>query len=158
MSSFPSLLKQVHWIVYILHIFELYISIYACVCTCVHVYVCVYIHTHIHAHAHAHAHTRMETIYGYFNLIWFVLISISQQSLQQTAWPHYMFVWVCFPSCCVTAATSQWARWRLKSPAYRLFTQPFVQAQTKEDTKALRHWPLWGEFIGDRWIPRTQGQ
>ena len=29
--------------------------------------------------------------------------------------------------------TSQWARWRLKSPASRLFTQP-------------RHWPLWGEF------------
>ena len=24
--------------------------------------------------------------------------------------------------------------------------------------KALRHWPLWGEFTGDRWIPRTKGQ
>ena len=21
-----------------------------------------------------------------------------------------------------------------------------------------RHWPLWGEFTGDRWIPRTKGQ
>ena len=24
--------------------------------------------------------------------------------------------------------------------------------------KALRHWPLCGEFTGDRWIPRTNGQ
>ena len=23
----------------------------------------------------------------------------------------------------------------------------------KENIKALRHWPLWGEFTGDRWIP-----
>ena len=53
---------------------------------------------------------------------------------------------------------SQWARWRLKSPASRLFTQSFVQAQIKESIKAPRHWPLWGEFTGDRWIPRTKGQ
>ena len=37
-----------------------------------------------------------------------------------------------------------WARWRLKSPASRLFTQPFVQAQIKENIKAPRHWPLCG--------------
>ena len=29
------------------------------------------------------------------------------------------------------------------------------QAQIKENIKALCHWPLWGEFTGDRWIPRT---
>ena len=51
--------------------------------------------------------------------------------------------------------TSQWARWRLKSPASRLL---FVQAQIKENIKAPRHWPLWGEFTCDRWIPRTEGQ
>ena len=28
----------------------------------------------------------------------------------------------------------------------------------QRNTKALRHWPLWGEFTGDRWIPRTNGQ
>ena len=28
----------------------------------------------------------------------------------------------------------------------------------KENIKAPRHWPLWGEFTGDRWIPRTEGQ
>ena len=32
------------------------------------------------------------------------------------------------------------------------------QAQTKENIKAPRHWPLWGEFTGDRWFPRTKGQ
>ena len=28
-------------------------------------------------------------------------------------------------------------------------------AQIKENIKAPRHWPLCGEFTGDRWIPRT---
>ena len=42
--------------------------------------------------------------------------------------------------------TSEWARWRLKSPAPRLFDQPFVQAQIKEN------------ITGDRWIPLTKGQ
>ena len=30
--------------------------------------------------------------------------------------------------------------------------------QIKENNKAPRHWPLCGEFTGDRWIPRTNGQ
>ena len=51
-----------------------------------------------------------------------------------------------------------WARWRLKSPASRLFTQLFIQAQIKENIKAPRHWPLWGEFTGDWWIAPTKGQ
>ena len=38
-------------------------------------------------------------------------------------------------------------------PAFRLFPQPLVQAQIKENIKAPRHWPLCGEFTGDRWIP-----
>ena len=49
--------------------------------------------------------------------------------------------------------TPWWARWRLKSPASRLFTQPFIRAQIKVNIKAPRHWPLCGEFTGDRWIP-----
>ena len=28
----------------------------------------------------------------------------------------------------------------------------------KKTSKAPRHWPLWGEFTGDRWIPCTKGQ
>ena len=59
---------------------------------------------------------------------------------------------------CFITVTSQWVRWRLKSPASPLFTQPFIRAQIKENIKALRHWPLCGEFTGDRWIPRTNGQ
>ena len=35
-----------------------------------------------------------------------------------------------------------------KLPASRLFTQPFIQAQIKENIKAPRHWPLCGEFTG----------
>ena len=30
--------------------------------------------------------------------------------------------------------------------------------QIKENIKAPRHWPLCGEFTGDRWIPHTSGQ
>ena len=54
---------------------------------------------------------------------------------------------------------SYWVRWRLKSPASPLFTQPFIQVQIKGNVKTgLCHWPLCGEFIGGRWIPRTNGQ
>ena len=53
---------------------------------------------------------------------------------------------------------SEWAWWLLKSPASWLFTEPFTQAQIKENIKAPFHWPLWGEFIGDQWIPHNKGQ
>ena len=56
----------------------------------------------------------------------------------------------------IVTMTSQWARWRLKSSASRLFTQMFIQAQIKENIKALRHWPFWAEFTGDRWIPASR--
>ena len=45
--------------------------------------------------------------------------------------------------------TLQRTWWRLKSPASRLFTPPFIQAQIKKNIKAPCHWPLWGEFTGD---------
>ena len=31
-----------------------------------------------------------------------------------------------------------------------------IEVQIKENIKAPRHWPLCGEFIGDRWSPRTK--
>ena len=40
------------------------------------------------------------------------------------------------------AVTSWWARWRLKSPASRLFIQPFIQAQIKEKRKHQSSAPL----------------
>ena len=46
--------------------------------------------------------------------------------------------------------TSYWERWRLKSPASRLFTQPFIQKQIKENIKAPRHWPF---FAGNSPVP-----
>ena len=30
-----------------------------------------------------------------------------------------------------------------------MFTQPFIQMQIQENIKALRHWPLCGEFTGE---------
>ena len=36
--------------------------------------------------------------------------------------------------------------------------KPFIQTRFKENIKALRYWPLCGEFTGDRWILRTNGQ
>ena len=39
------------------------------------------------------------------------------------------------------------------SAAFRSFTQSFIRAHIKENIKARRHYPFWGEFIGDRWTP-----
>ena len=49
--------------------------------------------------------------------------------------------------------TSLWPQWRLKSPASRMFTQPYIQTQIKENIKAPRHWPLCGEFTGTGEFP-----
>ena len=42
--------------------------------------------------------------------------------------------------------------------AVSVYAQPFAQAHIKENINAPRHWPMWGEFTGDRWIPHTKGQ
>ena len=52
--------------------------------------------------------------------------------------------------------TSQWAPWRPKSLASRLFAKPFVQAHIKQNIKALRHWTLWGGSTGDQRTPVTR--
>ena len=44
-----------------------------------------------------------------------------------------------------------------QTPASALLNQPFIQAQIKENIKALRNWPLCGEFTGDRRITLTNG-
>ena len=49
-------------------------------------------------------------------------------------------------------------RRRFKSPASRLLAQPFVQAKIKENIKAPRHSPLWGESTSDRCILFTKDQ
>ena len=52
----------------------------------------------------------------------------------------------------IITMTSQWARWRLKSPVSRLYTQPFIPAQMKENIKGLCQWnsPVTGEFPAKR--------
>ena len=67
----------------------------------------------------------------------------NEQELQQ---PWY------WPSSLITM-TSTWTRWRLKSPASRVFTQSFIQAQIKENIKAPRHWPLCWESPGTGEFP-----
>ena len=44
-----------------------------------------------------------------------------------------------------------------QSPASRWFAPPFIQAQIKENIKAPRHWPFWGESTVNRWILLTKG-
>ena len=56
------------------------------------------------------------------------------------------------------SVTSQWARWCLKSPASRLFTQPFDYGEIKENIKGPCRWPLCEEYPGDRLIPRKRVQ
>ena len=52
--------------------------------------------------------------------------------------------------------TSSWPRWCSNHRCGDC--NCFGQAQIKEDMKALRQWPLLGEFTGDRRISRTKGQ
>ena len=99
------------------------------------------------------------------NVIWFeqqwrIVSFCTHHSSHPTRHPPqaYVFTMDILTKHLAITMTSKWAQCRLKSPASRLFTQPFIQAQIKENIKAPRHWPLCGEFIGDRWIPRTKGQ
>ena len=46
---------------------------------------------------------------------------------------------------------------RLKSPASRLFAQPFVQAHMKGNIKPPLYWPLLGESTSGWGIPFTNG-
>ena len=41
---------------------------------------------------------------------------------------------------------------------HNCFLNCLFRRRSKDHIKTLRRWPLWGEFTGDRWIPRTKGQ
>ena len=94
--------------------------------------------------------------------LWFVFKGLNLRCFAIIA-PHYCpFAWGIHLDW--FASFENPLQWRhnerdgIKSQASRVFTQWFVQGQIKENIKALRHWPLWGEFTGDRWIPRIKGQ
>ena len=55
---------------------------------------------------------------------------------------------------CVNRTTT-WRSWRLKSPANRLFVQPWHRLKTKEISKLPITDTLWAEAMGDRWITCT---
>ena len=33
-----------------------------------------------------------------------------------------------------------------------------IKQQRSASLAYVRHWPMWGEFTGDRWIPLTKGR
>ena len=72
-------------------------------------------------------------------------------------WASVHWLLQCTLECHWNATGWPSVQWRLKSPASRVFTQSFIQAQIKENIKAPRHWPLSGKLTRDRWIPRTKG-
>ena len=100
-----------------------------------------------------------------------IRVSISQKSLVK--WSFGAFVFSEFTHIIergnpkggwliTITVTSYWARWRLESPPPPpppppMNTQPFIQAQIKENIKAPRHWPL-GVGGGGGSIPSTKGQ
>ena len=50
----------------------------------------------------------------------------------------------------------------MRAMVYQIIGVPIVFSAvcsgTDQKHQAPRHWPLWGESIGDRWIPITTGQ
>ena len=63
-------------------------------------------------------------------------------------------------SLCVSLFTLQWRHDSISNhrPHDCLLKRLFRPVQIKENIKAPHHWPLWGEFTVDRWIPHTKGQ
>ena len=39
-----------------------------------------------------------------------------------------------------------------------VYSTIYSDTDQKKNIKVPRHWPLCGEFTGDRWIPLTKGQ
>ena len=77
--------------------------------------------------------TEIQNIYHIYNTLYYIF--------NITHFISWRFTYMCN----ITVA-SWWVRWRLKSPASRLFTQPFIQVQIKENIKAQRHWPCAGNL------------
>ena len=48
--------------------------------------------------------------------------------------------------------------WVSNHLAHDCLLNRLFRRRSKKTSKAPRHWSLWGEFTGDRWIPRTNGQ
>ena len=78
---------------------------------------------------------------------------VSQWSLT----PVLRFTWIFF-ICCVHYSDVIMGAVASQITSLSIVYSTVNQAQIKENIKAPRHWPLCGEFTGDRSIPRTKGQ
>ena len=76
---------------------------------------------------------------GYHNMVYGALFI--QRALYRI---HYCDVRMCVVASQITSLTI-------------VYSSVYSDAD-KKTIKALRHWPLCGEFTGDRWVPRTNGQ
>ena len=84
-------------------------------------------------------------------------------------WPECMWITanifkyqLCFDSCLISCYSLQWRHNESDcvsnhQPRDCLLNRLF-KAQIRENIKAQRHWPLWGEFMGDQWFPHIKGQ
>ena len=72
------------------------------------------------------------------------------------------FLWLVWHGTCLgvilVSNGSKFLKGRQRRRLKKMFSNSFDQAQIKDNIKAPRHWPLWGECYGDRWIPLTNGQ
>ena len=120
--------------------------------------ICIYIFIYIFIYMQLQNLNQTNT----YNTFDKTICSVEQFScpcLRDSMWGDVCFVPKnpdCIQKVCIIV-TLYWARWRPKSPASRLFTQPFIQAQIEENIKAPRHWPLCGKFTNGRWILCTNG-
>ena len=90
---------------------------------------------------------------GVFNILLVSNIQLCKQSIARS------FIWLNHPRYFHVTL-----KWRHHECDYVLSHQPhdcllnrLFKVQIKENIKTPRHWPLCGEFTGDRWIPSTEG-
>ena len=103
--------------------------------------------------------------YWYINHLKTQFITVPNEYPYHTTWMGLKWFAIFCRSYCACLVWTVWSlmhyndvimsAMRLKSPASRLFTQPFIQAQIKENTKAPRHWSLCGEFTTEFPAQRT---
>ena len=77
-----------------------------------------------------------------FNYIGYMTVFAEQTS----KWP----IWCCYSDVITGTIASQ-----ITSVSIIYLT---VSTGADQNIKAPRHWPLWGEFTGDRWIPPGTGE
>ena len=70
---------------------------------------------------------------------------LTLNELHGTAWSHYSDVIMSMTASQISSLTI-------------VYSTVYSGAYQRIYIKAPRYWPLWGQFTGNRWIPRTKGQ